>query len=130
MAKIENSVPLFGPIAPNDTADSYATHFEDYGQGGFRTVATIEARDGIPTARRKEGMEVKVLADGKTYELIGGLSNERWQEVITGGDVDPAVVAAAVDAALANSDIAVTQISGGTFIGSSSVTDVIRGGTF
>lgn len=99
MAKIENSVSLFGPIAPNDTADSYATHDEQYGRGGFRSVATTAERDAIPTDRRKLGMEVKVLADGKKYELIGGTANANWQEVVTSG-VDEEQLNAAINTAL------------------------------
>lgn len=100
MAKIANSVPLGGFIAPNDSADTYATHDEQYGRGGFRSVADLTARDAIPADRRKLGMEVKVLADGKKYELIGGTANSNWQEVVTGGEVDPAVITQAVNNAV------------------------------
>lgn len=162
MAKIENSVPLGGFIAPNDSADTYATHDEQYGRGGFRSVATITERDAIPSDRRKLGMEVKVLTDGKKYELVDGTANANWQEVVTGVDetqLNTAVITAvetkadktyvdtqlsnkvdsatlsttvntAVDTALASSDLAVTQISGGTFTGATSVTDIITGGAW
>ena len=99
MAKIANSVPLGGFIAPNDSADTYATHDEQYGRGGFRSVATTTERDAIPTDRRKEGMEVKVLADGKKYELVGGIANSNWQEVVSG--VDEAQLNTAVSNAVA-----------------------------
>lgn len=55
-------------------------------KGGFMTVADITARDAIPAARRKEKMEVKVLSDGKKYELSGGIANANWVEVATGLD--------------------------------------------
>ena len=100
MAKIPNSVGLGGFIAPNDSADTYATHDEQYGRGGFRSVATTTERDAIPADRRKLGMEVKVLADGKKYELVGGTANANWQEVVTGGEVDPAVITQAVNNAV------------------------------
>ena len=37
--------------------------------GGLRVVATTTDRDNIPESRRKEGMLVKVISDGETYEL-------------------------------------------------------------
>jgi len=100
MAKIANSVPLGGFIAPNDSADTYATHDEQYGRGGFRSVATTTERNAIPADRRKLGMEVKVLADGKKYELVGGIENSNWQEVVTGGQVDPTLITQAVNNAV------------------------------
>ena len=50
-------------IAPFDTLDTYPTHDAQYGKGGYRSVATIAERDAIPTARRSEGMRVRVTAD-------------------------------------------------------------------
>ncbi|WP_375276369.1 hypothetical protein, partial [Methylorubrum thiocyanatum] len=52
---------------------------EKYLKGGYRTVANIaDLSDltAIPASVRKEGMQVKVLEDGKTYELDADL--ETW----------------------------------------------------
>ena len=38
-------------------------------------VADISTRDAIPTEKRKVGLEVKVLSDGKKYELKNGTAN-------------------------------------------------------
>lgn len=48
-----------------------------------RQVATATERDAINSSTRWEGMLVYVIADGVTYELVGGISNGDWQ--ILGG---------------------------------------------
>jgi hypothetical protein len=65
-------------IAPFDTLDTYPTHDAQYGKGGYRSVATIVERDAIPTARRSEGMRVRVTADptpanNNDWDWIGGV---------------------------------------------------------
>jgi len=70
-------------IAPFDTADTYATHEEEWGRGGYRTVADIAERDAITDPRRKEGMICKVLGDKNTYILVGGIANSNWEEYST-----------------------------------------------
>lgn len=78
MANIPGSVSVSGFVAPTDTSDTYAATVEDYNKGGYRTVADVTARNAIPSARRKEGMMVR-LADGSvTYVLKGGISNSNW----------------------------------------------------
>lgn len=61
-------------IMPFTTEDTYPTHVDLYGKGGFRVVATTAERDAIPAARRTAGMVVKVTADGKEYELNADLT--------------------------------------------------------
>lgn len=48
-------------VVPNLDNDTYATHFEEFGKGGYRSVQTIEERDAITFERRSVGMEVRVL---------------------------------------------------------------------
>jgi hypothetical protein len=72
-------------IVPFDTADTYATHDESYGRGGFRSVANITERNAIPSSRRKEGMLVFVVADDITYQLYGGTTDSDWRVYATGG---------------------------------------------
>ena len=85
MPAIPGSVRVGGFIAPSLTSDPYATHDDHYGLGGYRPVADITARDAITAERRKEGMWVKVLADGKVYTLSGGILNANWVEQTMGG---------------------------------------------
>lgn len=85
MAAIPGSVRLTGFIAPSDSTDTYAVHDEVYGRGGWRTVATLEARNNITSDRRREGMAVRVLdSDGEGtpafYTLSGGITNSDWVE--------------------------------------------------
>lgn len=55
-------------IVPYTTSDNYATHDEEYGRGGYRTVNTVAEMNAIPSDRRKEGMLVYVKND-KYYRL-------------------------------------------------------------
>lgn len=79
MATIPGSTTVGGFVAPSDTADTYAAHTEEYGRGGYRTVADITARDAITDPRRSVGMLVHTLADNGIWELGPGLSNFDWQ---------------------------------------------------
>ena len=65
-------------ITPTAVEDVFATHDEQYGKGGYRTVATLAARDLITTQRRSEGMLVHVVEDGVTYQLAANLTS--WVE--------------------------------------------------
>ena len=71
-------------VVPFDTADIYATHNDKYGRGGYRVCDTTTDRDAIPDLRRKAGMWVKCLDDGKVYELGAGLTNADWSIVVIG----------------------------------------------
>lgn len=72
-------------IVPSDSLDTYATHQDTYGKGGWRSVADVTERDAITSQRRTEGMAVAVISDGKIYQLVGGVENIHWQELVTGG---------------------------------------------
>lgn len=94
MAEIPGTITVTASIAPTDTGDTYETHREEFGKGGFRTVSDFAGRDAISAQRRIEGMWVHVLDNGvgddEYWTLIGGIDNVNWQEVIfsTGGGVD------------------------------------------
>lgn len=46
-----------------------------------RTWATsLTVRDAIPSYQRYEGLMCFVQEEGKTYQLVGGITNEFWQE--------------------------------------------------
>lgn len=70
-------------IVPYTTSDNYATHDEEYGRGGYRTVNTVAEMNAIPADRRKEGMLVYVKND-KYYRLNS--SNEFVDAGIINGD--------------------------------------------
>lgn len=74
---------IAAPVVPFADTDSYATHDETYGRGGYRSVAGTADRDAIPPQRRKAGMLVKVLDDGVTYELAEDLKT--WNVFSAGG---------------------------------------------
>ena len=78
MAKYPGGVVVSGYISPSDTADLYATHKEELGQGGYRSVANIAERNLIGRDRRKLGMVVYVIDEDKEYKLLSGLENTNW----------------------------------------------------
>lgn len=56
-------------IVPFKSTDTYATHLEQYGCGGYRSVSSIAERNSIPVLRRKLGMLVNVIGVG-VFKLI------------------------------------------------------------
>lgn len=48
-------------------------------------VADLTARDAIDAGIRFEGFIVFVTAEGKNYQLIGGITNSEWVEFGAGG---------------------------------------------
>ena len=72
-------------IVPSSSGDTYPTHDEAYGKGGYRTVDTVEDLKSISSERVKQGMLVYV-SSGTTdeigeYRLISGdtSENEKWE---------------------------------------------------
>ena len=80
-------------IVPFDDQDIFATHNDKYGRGGFRVCDTLIDRDAIPPLRRKAGMWVRVLSEGKVFELGSGLSNSDWVESPLTGAFEESYVA-------------------------------------
>jgi hypothetical protein len=80
---IQGTVPVSGSFAPTDPADSFGTHNDKWGVGGYRIVKTITDRNAIPvnesnllnlddalaSGRRKLGMMVYVSDEAKFYVL-------------------------------------------------------------
>ena len=73
-------VNVLGKIVPNSVIDTYPTHVDSLGRGGFVAVATWQERNSIPTPRRKAGMmvSVKSAAVDSLYRLGVGLTNAHW----------------------------------------------------
>ena len=67
-------------VVPFTTDDIIATHDEEFGKGGYRSVSSLSERNAIPANRRKLGMIVKVLEDGKYWTLNVGITNTDWEE--------------------------------------------------
>lgn len=78
MNNYPGGVAITGYIAPTSTLDVYATHKAKFGQGGYRSVQTIEERDLIEQDRREDGMIAYVISENKEYKLIGGILNNHW----------------------------------------------------
>ena len=67
MADLKGTV-VAACIVPGATEDTYCTHHEQYGAGGYRTVSDKTARNAIPRQRRVVGMLVNVINDN-VYKL-------------------------------------------------------------
>lgn len=81
-------------IVPYTTDDTYATHEEQYGRGGYRAVSTVDEMNAISAERRKEGMLVKVTTTGIYYTLKNGKFVE---EDFTGSGGGPVLKYISVD---------------------------------
>jgi hypothetical protein len=72
---ISGTQTVLAPIAPNSANDAYATHLDEYGRGGFRSITTggsgtaTNAQIGaqIKPDRRKVGMLVYDVSTAKYY---------------------------------------------------------------
>jgi len=80
MAVIPGSTTVGGFVAPSDTADTYPSHTEEYGRGGYRSVPNLAARNAITQDRRSAGMLVYQRDTGDWWQLGPGLSNADWEE--------------------------------------------------
>lgn len=113
---------VIAPVVPYDTNDVIPTHLDLYGYGGFRVVADIATRDGIPALRRAYGMTVFVQANQTEYQLQADLVTWLPQASSGGGttylahfgDSTPATIYALLDTQALNTiDVAVTEVWNG-----------------
>lgn len=72
---------VLAQIVPPTSDDTFPTHSDAYGKGGFRAVADAAEMAAIPAARRSEGMTVYVIDEDKGYRLAADLVT--WNPVTT-----------------------------------------------
>jgi hypothetical protein len=75
---------LAGYIKTIGANDTYPTHLDSLGSGGYRTVATKAGLNAITSQRRVIGMTAYVVATDSTYQLRGGILNANWVAVAPG----------------------------------------------
>lgn len=68
MAQILDSTQVLSKIAPSDELDTYATHINNYGEGGVKIVKTTKERDAITPARINAG-DIVIVTDGTTCDI-------------------------------------------------------------
>jgi hypothetical protein len=94
MAYPSGAVQITGFIGTTSILDTYATHLDFLGFGGFRSVTNIAERDLITTDRRVFGMVVSTQDGNGSYILanlvMGGVDNDvtnnaNWIAYTTGG---------------------------------------------
>ena len=73
-----SQVKLGGTISQTSTADNYPTHADTTGFAGYRVVADTFARNNLKSSYREIGMIVYCRTQNKTYQLIGGTTNNYW----------------------------------------------------
>jgi len=77
---------LTAQIVPTDSQDTFPTHVDTYGKGGYRTVETLADRDAISVERRTIGMMVNVISENNAlYQLRDGITNGHWVSANFGG---------------------------------------------
>ena len=64
------SIPLTGAIGVGDSADTFGTHYDYLGVGGFRSVANSTEMQGIPALRRRKGMLVYKVDTNVIYKYM------------------------------------------------------------
>lgn len=62
MTKIIGGVNIPGPILPYDSNDTYYTHEDLYGLGGWKSVETVKELESIPRERLKNGCIVRIVS--------------------------------------------------------------------
>ncbi len=75
----KGSLKVSSYIGPSSNSNTYPTHKDIWGKGGYRSVYSLEDRDSIPEDRRKLGMLVYVFQNKTIYSLIDGLDNDNWE---------------------------------------------------
>lgn len=78
------SIPAM--ITPFHEDDTYPTHEDTYGKGGYRSVSTIAERDAIPDERLKNGCKIYVEENEKeyTYKPDGSWEQSKADEIFDG----------------------------------------------
>ena len=84
---IPGTTPVIGPVAPIALTSDYPAHDEQYGRGGYRSVANLTERNAISAGKRKDGMMVLVRDSGVFYRLSGGTNNTDWVDTTLSGVV-------------------------------------------
>lgn len=75
---VNAQVKLMSSITTNSPDDTYPTHMDSLGKGGFMAVPTKAIRDQLSTQRRKVGMMVYVSETDSVYQLKGDTTNAHW----------------------------------------------------
>lgn len=85
--KASAQIQLGGYISTIGPSDTYPTHLDSLGMGGYVTTYNYTTRNAIPAARRKIGMMVRYSSNpDSTFVLYGGIANSNWTPQFTPGN--------------------------------------------
>lgn len=76
---IPGTTPVSAPLAQTSESDSYGTHEDRRGIGGYVCFETLAERDAHSMDKRKPGMMCAVEEDGRFYTLGSDLTT--WTDV-------------------------------------------------
>jgi hypothetical protein len=106
MAVIPGTIRLTGAVAPNDSEDTYPTHFPKYGKGGYYSVGTIAERNAISPERLETGLLVYVVAEDKIYLY----KNNSWEIFSTSSSLTPIATSSTLGSVIAGDDFSISQL--------------------
>ena len=88
----ENGTIVTANLTPTSIQDTYPTHVDIYGRGGFKAVTSLEERDAIKISRLCLGAEVRVTdANGSIVYYVSKMPSTITDEM-TGKDCEWTVV--------------------------------------
>ncbi len=133
-------IPIGGTLATNGS--TFPIVKAEQVKGCTFAVADDTARDAIDSSIREVGMSVYVIADAKTYRLVGGITNGAWTEVIAGVQLNVAntftksqnVASVAIaDSSTVDTDASLGNVFTVTLAGNRTLanpTNLVAGGTY
>lgn len=84
VTELSAQVKVVGYLTTLGSTDTYATHVDSLGVGGYMVTYNMTTRNAIPAARRKIGMMVHYSSADSTFVLIGGTANANWTSFASG----------------------------------------------
>lgn len=133
---IAGTQTVIAPIAPTTTTDTYPTHEDAYGKGGFVSVATggagtatdAQINAKVVSDRRKTGMLVYDVSTSRYYRCTNGAGGNWVHENFGAGQGTVQSVALAMPAGFAVSGSPIDQTNpSGTLTVSTSLSGVLKG---
>ncbi|GAC1588329.1 MAG: hypothetical protein NVS3B19_07840 [Ginsengibacter sp.] len=71
LASAQVGVKVLAPLIPNGSTDTYPTHYDIFGQGGYMSFPTANDMNNLSPDRKKAGMLVYVVADDAFFQWDG-----------------------------------------------------------
>ena len=76
-------VKVLAPIVPNGSTDTYPTHYDIFGQGGYMSFPTAADMRNLPDQRKKGGMMAYAIQEDAFY--LWDAANKAWKQITSLG---------------------------------------------